>query len=130
MTDDYTILLVDDNEMVRTSVRDWLLDDGFTVLCASGGCEALQHLAATHCDAAVIDLNLGDMTGEHFLKQALPEYPETQFMIYTGSISYGLSPELRRLGMCDDDVLYKPVRMDLLVTKIVNMIMRGACGNG
>lgn len=109
MTRPVAVLIADDDLLVCESVCAWLEDDGFTVYVATGGQEALQILAVMPIDLALVDLKLPDMTGETFLQQALTRYPDSRFVIHTGSHSYRLSAELLELGMRDDDIVCKPV---------------------
>lgn len=109
MTPSPTVLIVDDDPGVYESIRLWLEDDGFEVRVAPTGADALRLLAAAPVDAALVDLQLPDMSGEEFLCQALSANPAVKFMIHTGASCYRLSTDLRRLGMEENDILYKPV---------------------
>lgn len=63
-----TILVVDDEEVIRANVRRLLELEGYDVVCASGGEEALQ-LALTHRpDAVVCDLVMPDLDGYGVLR--------------------------------------------------------------
>lgn len=129
MTIPITVLLLDEDEMLRTSMKEWLHDDGFSVHCAANGSEALQILAAVRCDVAIIDLMHGTCRCEDFLLEALMHHPQTRYAICTGSQSYGLSLQLRELGMCNDDVIYKPVaNLAHLTDKILSMVTRSTYG--
>ena len=60
-----TLLVVEDEDSVRTAVRDWLEQVGYRVLDASGGEEALQ-LAAAHdgpIHLMLTDVMMPGMTG-------------------------------------------------------------------
>ncbi len=60
-----TLLVVDDNEQIREFIAEYLSDDGFTVVSAGDGTEALTELGSRKIDLAVIDLLLpGAISGE------------------------------------------------------------------
>ena len=109
MTRPIAVLVLDDNPLVSESVGAWLEDDGFDVHSASCGVEAMQLLAAFPIDVALVDLKLPDMNGEKFILQVSSQYPQSRFLIHTGTHSYRISLELQDLGLRDDDVVYKPV---------------------
>ncbi|HVU32535.1 MAG TPA: response regulator [Opitutaceae bacterium] len=58
-----TLLVVDDNQSVRESLRFLLLRRGYTVLVAEGGAEALSLAEQTAVDGAIIDVNMPGMNG-------------------------------------------------------------------
>ncbi|MCY1009523.1 response regulator [Nannocystis pusilla] len=63
------VLVVDDDEMVRESLRDFLVDEGYGVLAAADGVEAFELLAApaTPLPAVIVlDLKMPRMGGKEF----------------------------------------------------------------
>lgn len=65
-----TILLVEDDESFRESVRKLLQKEGFLVLDASSGEEGLEALRTHAVDLVLLDLYLGGITGLEFLEKA------------------------------------------------------------
>ncbi|RII29655.1 MAG: two-component system response regulator [Geobacter sp.] len=124
-TQPISILLVDDNPLVTESVAAWLEDDGFEVHTAACGTEAIELLATIHIDITLIDLKLPDMSGEELIIKMFGIYPESRFLIHTGTQSYMLSLDLQKLGMQDDDVVYKPV---LKLEQLTGLIRRKVMG--
>jgi len=53
-----TILLVDDDPSVRQMIGRVLANEGYLVLCAANGAEALGIAAANHIDLVLLDLNM------------------------------------------------------------------------
>ena len=104
-----SVLLVDDDPLVRNCLMDWLEDEGFSVSATSSAAEALTVLAAEPFHICISDLNLRGMNGDDFIRETLPAYPLTRFMILTGLHSYCQDTQLRSLGMRDEYVLYKPI---------------------
>jgi two-component system response regulator ChvI len=127
MTRPIAVLIVDNDPGVYTSIRMWLEDDGFQVRVATTGADALRILADAPIDVGLVDLRLPDMSGEDLLCRALPAYPASKFMIHTGIGYYRLSDELHRLGMEEDDIVFKPA-VDL--SRFSRLIRRKASGAG
>ncbi len=125
MTHPISVMLLDDNPLVRESVAAWLEDDGFVVHIAASGTDAMHLLATTPIDVALVDLNLSDISGEKFIIQASCQYPLSRFLIHTGTHSYRISLELQDLGLRDDDVVYKPVLSLEQLTELIRLKAQG-----
>jgi DNA-binding NtrC family response regulator len=78
------ILVVDDAEGVRESLRATLVAAGHTVTAASGGEEALEKLAQETFDAIVTDLWMAGIDGVNLLKLARRDYPRLRLIAMTG----------------------------------------------
>jgi CheY-like chemotaxis protein len=63
-----SILVVDDDPVVRHVWTETLTRSGYGVLPASHGREALAHLRAVVPDLIVLDLRMPEMSGSEFLK--------------------------------------------------------------
>jgi len=63
-----TILIVDDEENIRTLYKEELTDEGYDVLLASNGYEALEVLDAHQPDAVILDIKMPGMDGVNLLK--------------------------------------------------------------
>ena len=116
-----TVLLVDDNDMIRECVSAYLEDEGFTVHSYATAEEALEQIATICPVACISDMRLPGMNGEDFILKAHTISPASGYLLHTG-ILYTLSNELRALGMTDSDVLLKPIHdLSKLVKKITHM---------
>ncbi len=58
-----TLLIVDDDPSVREMIRRVLADDGYLILTASNGAEALGVAASNHVDLVLLDLNMPGQGG-------------------------------------------------------------------
>jgi DNA-binding response OmpR family regulator len=65
---DITILIVDDSPVVVEAVRDALARDGFNVLTAGDGIEALDLLKQNHIDLILLDIDMPRMNGYQLCK--------------------------------------------------------------
>jgi len=79
-----TILLVDDEENILSSLKRLLRRDGYRILTAGGGEQGLQLLAGEAVDVIVSDQRMPNMTGVEFLRQVKILYPETVRIVLSG----------------------------------------------
>jgi nitrogen-specific signal transduction histidine kinase len=79
-----TILLVEDNEMVRSLVFALLNSSGYRVLVASGPKEALQLARGERIDLLLTDVVMPDMTGPQLYEELLKKHPESKVLYMSG----------------------------------------------
>ncbi len=63
-----TILIVDDEENIRILYKEELTDEGYNVILASNGYEALEVLNTQKPDAIILDIKMPGMDGVNLLK--------------------------------------------------------------
>ena len=103
------IMIVDDEPHVRQSFFDFFEDQEWQVLTAQSGEMALDLLEKQTCSAAVVDIRMGGMDGETFIRKASKKYPEMVFVICTGSPEYKASVDLLLFSCVADHIFTKPV---------------------
>ncbi|NLV44034.1 MAG: response regulator [Candidatus Hydrogenedentes bacterium] len=105
-----TVLLVDDDATVRSTLAAYLEDDGLDVATAASGEEAVravrQGLRPAVC---IMDMRLPGMDGHDAILALHECLPVLAFLIHTGSLSYGLSDDLLGLGITDKQMFRKPL---------------------
>lgn len=69
MNKDMSIIVVDDEEIVRESLKEWLLDDGYKVDTAEDGFQALSMMREKSYDVAIIDLKMPKMDGLELMEK-------------------------------------------------------------
>jgi len=79
-----SILVVDDDFLIRESLSELLRAEGHEVEIAQGGREALNRLAAHTYDVVFTDINMPEVTGFDILREVNLKYPETQVCLITG----------------------------------------------
>lgn len=81
-----TVLVVDDEPAYRMIVRELLMDDGFEVLTAENGEEALRKLSVIHPDIVVSDIYMPVMDGQklHRSVRENPRYEKLPFLFVSG----------------------------------------------
>jgi len=104
------VLLVEDETVVRESVRDWLVEDGYDVECAETGEEALERIKQQEFGVIVLDLRLPGVDGLQVFEQAKELKPETKGVIITAYPSKETREKAQRLGLLD--FLAKPFKVD------------------
>ena len=114
------ILLVDDEEIVRITLEAYLEDEGFTVISAISGEEALEMLTDQVIDIGIIDMRLPGIDGNTLISKLNKLRPEMKFIIHTGSMGYSLPDALAGIGISDELVFKKPIKS---MTKFTEMII-------
>ena len=79
-----TLLLVDDEENILSSLRRLLRREGYTILTATGGQAALELLASNPVDVIISDQRMPGMTGVEFLRKAKDMYPDSVRLMLSG----------------------------------------------
>ncbi|MBD3307353.1 response regulator [candidate division KSB3 bacterium] len=116
------ILIIDDEDMVRLNLVDYLEDEGYRVMAVCSGESALALLRTRPYDTAIVDMRLPGMDGNSFIGEAHRLQPHLRYLIHTGSTTYALPPELQSLGITKDHIFFKPIHdMDTLVEAIENL---------
>ena len=107
-----TILIVDDEAFIRENVQRVLTEDGYRVLEAANGRQALELIAAEEIDLALLDLNLGPDNGLALLSSFKELSPELLVIIITGYGSVESAVDALKLGAFD--YMKKPFKADAL----------------
>ena len=79
-----TLLLVDDEENIVSSLKRLFRRDGYNILTAGSGAEALEVLAANDVTVILSDQRMPGMTGVEFLRQAKVLCPDSVRMTLSG----------------------------------------------
>ena len=118
------LLLVDDEENLRSMLEAALRHDGFEVHPAATGREALDRVAATcEPDLIVLDVMLPDLDGFEVCKRLRTEGMRTPVLFLTARD--GTDDKVRGLTLGGDDYLVKPFSLEELVARI-NAVLRRA----
>jgi len=79
-----TLLLVDDEPSIISSLRRLLRSEGYRILTANSGKEGLKVLAENAVDVIVSDQRMPEMTGVEFLRTVRQLYPDTVRIVLSG----------------------------------------------
>ncbi len=109
------ILVVDDDETIRTTMKAILEDEGYLVDLAATGKEAIQKTQETSYNVALLDIRLPDIEGIELLKLMKDGVPRTRKIMVTGYPS--MQNAINALNKNADAYLLKPVDVEkLLIT--------------
>jgi two-component system, cell cycle sensor histidine kinase and response regulator CckA len=109
-----TVLLVEDDERVRTSVEQVLKQCGYRMLAAANGAEALRLVRKYRgaIDLLLVDLVMPGKNGREVVKQIAPLQPQARVLFISG---YGNSGEGEA---ADVRIFRKPFTGDALARKV------------
>ncbi len=116
------ILVVDDEAIVRESIRDWLEDAGYQVETAESGEEAVEMIKKQDFGVMVLDLRLPGKTGIGILKEIKLLKPQIKSIIITAYPTVVTAVEAMKLGAID--YLIKPVAPDQLERLIEETLLK------
>ena len=102
------ILIVEDEAVMRESLRDWLTDSGYQVETAEEGEEALKTIAVQDFGLLILDLRLPGKDGLEILREARAKSPQLKGVIITAYPSVETAVEAMKEGAID--YLPKPYR--------------------
>jgi DNA-binding response OmpR family regulator len=118
-----TILVVDDEPMVREVVRTYLAREGFTTCDASDGESALRQAEAHSPDLIVLDVMLPKLDGYAVLEK-LREQTDVPVILLTARVSE--EDRLRGLELGADDYVVKPFSPREVAARVHAVLRRTA----
>lgn len=119
----FRILVVDDELIVRDSIKEWLFDEGFTADVAGSGVEALEKLSEHHYDLMLLDVKMPGMDGVEVLKQAKEIKPELPVVMMTAYATVETAVEAMKFGT--KDYLMKPFDPEKLMNQVMEIYLSG-----
>jgi DNA-binding NtrC family response regulator len=114
------LLLVDDEEALRSVVAERLTEEGFEVTQASDGEAALRALDKFAFDVIVSDLRLPGVDGRQVIDAALARYPGIVAIVVTGYGTVKDAVEVIKAGAAD--FIAKPFQFDELMHVLTNAL--------
>jgi phosphoserine phosphatase RsbU/P len=107
-----TLLIIDDDDVVRASLAAYLEDSGFNVLQASNGLQGLEVCEREQPDLLICDLRMPQVDGLELLRRLTAQGVQTPIIVVSGAGVMSDAVEALRLGAAD--YLIKPLE-DLAV---------------
>jgi DNA-binding NtrC family response regulator len=114
------ILIVDDEVNMRLVLQAMLKKEGYEVVSASDGLEAMEILQATSIDVVVTDLKMPRLDGMGLLGRMIREYPSTPVIIITAYGTVATAVDALKKGALD--YISKPFEQDDLKNVIQKAI--------
>ncbi len=120
-----TLLIVDDEERLRALLRDYLEREGYRVLLAGNGQEALRVARQERPDLIILDLMMPQMDGWEFLRRyqgSQPVEERTPLIILTARLED--ADKVLGLELGADDYVTKPFSPRVLAARIRAVLRR------
>ncbi|HEV7735525.1 MAG TPA: UDP-3-O-acyl-N-acetylglucosamine deacetylase [Candidatus Binatia bacterium] len=108
-----TILVVDDEEKIRQTLRGVLSDEGFDVVEAANGRAALDAISAQVPRLAIVDIWMPEMDGIELVQRMRAQAPALPIIVISGHGTIETAVKVIRLGAFD--FLEKPFQLDALL---------------
>ena len=109
------ILVVDDEDALRTVLSAELEGEGYQVTTAADGQEAINVLTSSVFDLILLDIKMPNVDGFEVLKFVKEKHPKTKVIMLTGFADLKNAIESKKLGA--EDFVSKPYDLvDLLST--------------
>jgi two-component system cell cycle response regulator len=115
-----TILVVDDDELVRKTLSVLVSTLGYRCQLASDGVEAIKVLKSAKCDLVLSDVIMPNMDGLELLKYIIRHHVETDVIIATGYNERTSYADVIRAGAID--FLKKPIDQAELEAKLARAL--------
>ncbi|MCL4538335.1 MAG: response regulator [Bacteroidetes bacterium] len=111
------ILVVEDEEMLRDFLQTVLEEDGYKVILAADGMEALRRYAEhrDEIDLVLLDMGLPKMSGEAVLAKLIALNPNVKVIAVSGTVELEVQESVLQNGATD--FLGKPYLTEVLLSK-------------
>ncbi|MDL2328125.1 sigma-54 dependent transcriptional regulator [Desulfosarcina sp. OttesenSCG-928-A07] len=115
-----SILIVDDEPSIIQTLSGLLTDDGFDVISASNGYEALKRIDTESPDLVLLDIWMPGIDGIETLKEIKKNHPVLPVIIITGHGNVETAVKATKLGAYD--LIEKPLNFDKVSVSINNAL--------
>ncbi|HYD47065.1 MAG TPA: UDP-3-O-acyl-N-acetylglucosamine deacetylase [Terriglobales bacterium] len=129
-----TVLLVDDEREIRSSLRGILEEEGLAVIEAADGAEALAAIQLRSPDLIILDIWMPELDGLQLLQQLQGAMPPPEVIVISGHGNIETAVKATKLGAFD--FLEKPLSLDAVLAVVQRALSHrqqridGAVGDG
>jgi DNA-binding NtrC family response regulator len=121
MDEKMSIMIVDDEMIVRESLLHWFEKYGHRVEAAASGFEALERLEKCPFDLLFVDIKMPGMNGIDLLGKVKEEYPDTIVVVITAYGSIETAVNAMKMGAADYLLKpFKPEQLSLVIEKVTH----------
>src|SRR5208337_2966306 len=113
----FRVLVVDDELVVRDSLKEWLVVEGFSVDMAQSGAEAIELLSVYEYGLMLLDIKMPGMDGVEVLKIDKDMREDLPVLMMTAYATVETAVEAMKIGA--RDYLMKPFEIEALIAKVV-----------
>ena len=118
------ILVVDDEQAVRESLRRSLRFNGYEVLTANDGLEAVETVRAENPELLILDVMMPNMDGLEVCRTLRSEGWDRPILVLTARD--GVSDRVAGLDAGADDYLPKPFALEELLARVRSLVRRAS----
>jgi DNA-binding NtrC family response regulator len=115
-----TVLIVDDEPNILTSLRRALELEGYRALTASSGAECLETAAKQGPDLVMLDVVMPEMDGLDTLRKLKQQQPDLPVVMMSGNATIETAVRSTKLGAYD--FVEKPLSTDKILITLVNAL--------
>ncbi len=119
-----SILIVDDDELMRSFLSTILKEEGHHTEVACNGEEGLAKLLATEFDLVITDLRMPDISGLDLMQEGRKDKPDTKWIVITAFGSIENAVEAVKAGA--SDYLTKPFHNPDELRHVIRRVLREA----
>lgn len=116
----HTILIVDDEPVARTLAQKKVTEQGYKVLTAANGEEALVSLQQTRPDLILLDVEMPKMNGYTFVGELAKKDLNPRIPVIVLTAHEEMGPIFKRHGV--RGYLIKPLNIELLIAKVQELL--------
>lgn len=116
------LLLVEDEALIRDSIHEFLVKEGYICEAAANFSDASFKLDLYEYDLVLIDVTLPDGNGLNLIKQVKSGHPQTGIIVISARNS--LDDKVSGLDLGADDYLTKPFHLSELNSRIKSLLRR------
>lgn len=118
------LLVVDDDAMNRDMLSRRLQREGFEVLVAEGGREALEVLSSQRVDLLLLDLMMPEVSGLDVLAEVRRQRSATELPVIMVSAASDSSAIVEALNLGANDYVTKPVNLPVALARVQSQLAR------
>lgn len=118
-TEDVSILLVDDEQLVLEMFQDMLTADGYQVTAVSNAADALDLLSKKTFNIMISDVRLKPLDGFQIMEKAQDQNPGMPVILMTGAPVQGDKEKLSGRNTC---YLLKPISVQVMSDVVSSMV--------
>ena len=116
----HTILIIDDEKDIRSSLSGILEDEGYQVLCAASGLEGIECVRQELPDLILLDIWMPGMDGLETLGKLKAQFPHTTVIMISGHGTIETAVRATKLGAFD--FIEKPLSLEKVLISVANAL--------
>jgi DNA-binding NtrC family response regulator len=122
-----SVLIVDDEPLVRQTLSEWMRRKNFRVFEAEDGRQAMERIRRDEPDIVISDVVMPGMDGVQLLKEAKADIADIPFLMISGFPSRTTAADLMKHGA--SDYLPKPFTPEELARRVNRTLLQKSAGS-